>query len=87
MEEIKWLTVGGYECVANKYGKVIASVQVGLPSAPLQPMTVIVNGKNLGQYVSRKAAKEAVEDALLGNHSRFGSMIEGFRKMREAGDI
>ena len=85
-EPDKWIPMGSFEVLARDDGKVIASIQMGLPSAPLQPMDVIVNGKSIGKYISLATAKKAVERAIGVHGKDDDSLVEKlvgrFKQMR-----
>ena len=85
---MKWLTIGSFEVYADKdIGKVIASIQVGLPSSPLQPLDVVVYGKSIGKYISLEKAKCAAEIALgvsLAQHDTIlRSLLNSFQRKRD----
>ena len=83
----KWIMMGSFEVIADDTGKIIAHIQIGSPSAPLQPMDAVVRGRSIGKFINVGSAKTAIERELniggKNDDSLIRSMVSRFHRMTE----
>ncbi len=86
--EGKWIEVGHHHVIPDAHGRILASIFVGIASQMPSPVSAFIDGRKIGEYISAKHARAAVNRVMQGYDDAEGSilksMIASFQKMREA---